>query len=287
MGRKKPMRLLLIEDDTAVRVKYRELAESYNFRNKIQFVGMTDSSADGIRYVHNHAPEGIILDLELLRGVGSGMDFLSGISELEDPKPIIVVSTNTPSNMVHNLVRDKGVDLIFFKRQKGFKIEMIINLMLDLREANMGDDGTDDDDDDGIMTEYSDEMVPAKINKMNVQAKINTMINEELDLIGISVRYKGRGYLEKAINILVTKDLNRQGNGSRDSETVLNQVAQVTGVNYSSVIRAIQTAINKTWDGSDIEDLQQYYTARVDKRLGVPSPVEFIHYYADKIRKAI
>ena len=31
----------------------------------------------------------------------------------------------------------------------------------------------------------------------------------------------------------------------------------------------------------------EYYTARVNYETGVPTPTEFIYYYADKIRKEI
>ena len=38
---------------------------------------------------------------------------------------------------------------------------------------------------------------------------------------------------------------------------------------------------------SSIDDLEKYYTAKVDVNKGVPSPIDFVYYYKDKIRKMI
>ena len=53
----------------------------------------------------------------------------------------------------------------------------------------------------------------------------------------------------------------------------------------SSISRAMQTAINYAWRISSIDDLMTYYTARINHQTGVPTPTEFVYYYADKIRK--
>ena len=54
--------------------------------------------------------------------------------------------------------------------------------------------------------------------------------------------------------------------------------------NDTSVERAMQNAINRAWRSSDIEDLQRYYTAKVDPLKGVPTMTEFIYYYVNKIK---
>ena len=46
----------------------------------------------------------------------------------------------------------------------------------------------------------------------------------------------------------------------------------------------MQNAINRTWYTSDTEDLLKYYTARIRSDKGVPTLMEFISYYANKIR---
>ena len=110
--------------------------------------------------------------------------------------------------------------------------------------------------------------------------RIMERIRTELDLIGIGVRYRGRAYLEEAIFALVNKE-------KKSSEAVIYQVAEDRKATYGGILRAIQTAIHNAWETSAIEDLQKYYTARINIHTGVPSPTEFIHYYADKIRKTM
>ena len=38
---------------------------------------------------------------------------------------------------------------------------------------------------------------------------------------------------------------------------------------------------------SSLEDLAKYYTAKVNYETGVPTPMQFVYYYVDKIKKVI
>ena len=49
----------------------------------------------------------------------------------------------------------------------------------------------------------------------------------------------------------------------------------------------MQTAINNACRKSPIEDLMLHYKARINYETGVPTPTEFIYYYAEKIRKFV
>ena len=53
----------------------------------------------------------------------------------------------------------------------------------------------------------------------------------------------------------------------------------------STISRAMQNAILYAWRISAIEDLTTYYTAKINYETGVPTPTEFIYYYANKIKK--
>lgn len=267
MNNIKPMPLLLLEDDVAECIKFKDCA---NKRTDVTFIGMTSSSFEALEYVKTRLPEGIILDLELHRGKGSGLHFLEALNEANiSLRPLIVVTTNSPSSVVYNHVHTVGADLVFYKRQADYSPEMVINTLLTLRKS-LHSVQRDDMPNDMQTIESPEE------RRIRVIERINT----ELDLIGIGVRYKGRAYIQEAILLLINKDKN-------SSESVLFQVTNNQKLSYSSVIRAIQTAINRAWESSSIEDLQKYYTARVNINTGVPSPSDFIHYYADKIRKTM
>jgi len=267
MDAARPMPLLLIEDNPA---ECMEFVNCVRHRTDIRFVGLTGSGFEGLRLLKSRRPECVILDLELKKGTGSGLQFLADLrNERIMPRPIVVVTTNSASELVYDHVHDNGADLVFFKRQADYSPEMVIGTLLALRKflrtVRYGDIPDD------LRTAESPE---------ERRARILERIDVELDLIGIDLRYKGRTYLRKAIFLLLTKEKNT-------SDAVFYQVASDCKTAYSSVIRAVQTAINRAWDNSGIEDLQAHYTARISIHTGVPSPTEFIHYYAHKIRRSI
>jgi len=267
MDKIKPMPVLLIEDDVAECVNYKDCA---NRRTDVSFVGMTSSSEEGLRYLKSRLPEAVILDLELHKGKGSGLQFLADLKAANIAlRPLIVVTTNSPSHVVYNHVRDMGADLVFYKQQSDYSPDMVISTLLALRKslhATLRDRLPDD-----IQSIESPE---------DRRARIAERIDAELELVGINVKYKGRIYLHEAIYLLITKEKN-------NPEAVVSQVAEIHKTSYSAVARAIKTAIVRAWDMSNIEDLQQHYTARIDVRTGIPTMTEFIHYYADKISKTM
>ena len=263
----KPMPLLLIEDEVADCIKFKEYV---NTRTDVVFVAMTDSASKGLNYVQTLMPEGIIVDIELHKGTGSGLQFLSDLKKSNIAlRPILIVATKSPSQVVHNHVRNLGVDLVFCKRQKDYSAEMVIKTIVALRES--------------WFTIQSNELLGDLQEIESPEERRNRImerINTEMEFVGIGVRYKGYEYLQEAIYNLINKDKN-------SSEVAINQVAENRKISYNTIIHAMQTAINRAWKISSIEDLQKYYTARVNINTGVPTPVEFIHYYADKIRKTI
>ena len=267
MDIKKPMPLLLIEDEVADCIKFKEYV---NTRTDVVFVAMTDSASEGLKYVQTMMPEGIIVDIELHKGTGSGLQFLSELKKSNIAlRPIIIVATKSPSQIVHNHVRNLGVDLVFFKRQKDYSVELVVNTIVALRESWFAIQSNE-------LTGDLQEIESPEERRNRVMERINT----EMDLIGVGVRYKGYEYLQEAIYNLINKDKN-------SSEVVINQIAESRKIPYNTIIHAMQTAINKAWKISSIDDLQKYYTARVNINTGVPTPVDFIHYYADKIRKTM
>ena len=57
-------------------------------------------------------PDAVILDLELHRGGGSGLDFLKKVQEAAlDHPPYILITTNNISAITHKTARELGADL--------------------------------------------------------------------------------------------------------------------------------------------------------------------------------
>ena len=110
----KPMTLLLIEDNEFEVNSFKEYLKNIN---DAQLIKYTNSSYDGIEYAKTYMPEGIILDLELHNGEGSGIKFLEELQELNlDFKPLIVITTNVSSDIVYDHIRKLGADFIFYKK---------------------------------------------------------------------------------------------------------------------------------------------------------------------------
>ena len=129
----KPMTLLLIEDNEFEVNSFKEYLKNIN---DAQLIKYTNSSYDGIEYAKTYMPEGIILDLELHNGEGSGIKFLEELQELNlDFKPLIVITTNVSSDIVYDHIRKLGADFIFYKKQSDYAPEIVINSMLALRET--------------------------------------------------------------------------------------------------------------------------------------------------------
>lgn len=68
---------------------------------------------------------------------------------------------------------------------------------------------------------------------------------------------------------------------------VCSEIAQIYSKSDASVERAIQNAINCAWRRTDIADLIKYYTARISSEKGVPTLMEFVYYYAEKLKGKI
>ena len=112
----KYMKLLLIEDDVSECNIYKKIADK---RTDIEFVAITDSDIEGIKYVKQYQPDGIILDLELNKGNGSGtgFDFIEALNKLNlKDRPKIVVTTNICSDTVYDFLHQNKVEFIFYKK---------------------------------------------------------------------------------------------------------------------------------------------------------------------------
>lgn len=265
----KPMSVLLIEDDELECQKFKAYTES---TGNVKVVAITNSSDKGIELFKRYVPEAIVLDIELHKGQGSGIEFLEKVKgNFTSFKPIIIVTTNASSTILYNKLHDEGADLIFYKHQTDYSPKMVVSALLSLRRS-LRKFGSSDN------MELEDIHIETEVEK---ESRISDMINAELDLIGISPHLKGRDYIRDAILYLLQSKINE------DNETVYNYLARIHKRTASSIGRVMQTSINRTWRKMAPEDLEMYYTAKVGLDTGVPTSTEFIYYYVKKIQKKI
>lgn len=257
----KTMKILIIEDDPNERNAFIKCIES---REDIELVATTDSDIEGLKYVTLTHPEGIILDLELNNSSSGNADALGFLEDLKtmklDYEPIVIVTTHVNSKRTYDILHRNGVDLILYKDHPKYSCNHVLNNFINLRKLS------------------SNKNVP--LNQENTEEnKISDLISRELDLIGVTAKLKGREYVHDAILYLINNE-----NSKTNVTQYLTKKYKKSG---TTITNGIQNAIIHAWRVSPIEDLEQHYTARVNYETGIPTPMEFIYYYVDKIKKMI
>ena len=255
------MKLLLVEDDVNTCEIFKKIERA---KSEIKFIAITNSEVEALNCLKNNMPDGIILDLELTNGKGSGFGFLKELRKIKlKILPKIIVTTNICTDSVYDYLHDNKVDFIFYKKQEGYSEENVIDTLL-------------------LLNGYTDNISyteNTKHNESNDDKEILEEIDKELDLIGVGTHLQGRKYLHDSIYYAIMQE----NNESKIS------IIQYLGGKYkrstSTISRAMQNAILYAWRISAIEDLTTYYTAKINYETGVPTPTEFIYYYANKIKK--
>lgn len=259
----KPMKLLVLEDDVNA---CNDFINCINSREDIDLIGITDSDIEALQYVRLRHPEGIVLDVELnnsISGNTDSLDFLNNLKKLNlNYNPIIIVTTHINSQRTYDILHRNGVDLILYKDQPKYSCSLVLNKFLALRN-----------------TISTSSVASLQENLMETEDKISELIYHELNLIGITPKLKGRDYIHDAILYLV-----------KNSENKINVIQYLTKIYKKSgntITNGIQNAIIHAWRVSSIEDLSMHYTAKINYETGIPTPMEFIYYYVDKIKKLI
>lgn len=259
----KPMKILIVEDDV------NDCNDFVNYSKKredIELVALTDSDVEGLKYVKLKRPEGIVLDLELnnsTTGNTDSLEFLSNLRKLNlNYQPIVIVTTHVNSKRTYEILHREGADLILYKGHPNYSSNYVLNKFLSLRESS---------------PKQTVKILREELKEN--ENKISDCICHELDLIGVTSKLKGRQYIHDAILYLIQNE-NNSGN-------VIQHLTKVYKKSGNTITNGIQNAIIHAWRVSSVEDLAMYYTARVNYETGIPTPMEFIYYYVEKIKKII
>ena len=256
----KVLSILIIEDDAAA---CRELRQYIEKINDLKLAGITGDSDEGIEMVKSMLPDVVILDIELHHGHGNGILFLAKLNTIMLPmRPYILITTNNSSNITYESARQLGADFIMSKHKPDYSAQYVIEFVRMMQHAILSrqPSGTE-------LTVEEDSF------EKNLPA-YTRRVYRELDWVGISPRNIGYRYLADAI-LLIMKD---------PSANVYRELAEANKKSDASVERAMQNAINRAWRHSDIEELLAHYTAKVRSEKGVPTTLEFVYYYANKIK---
>ena len=256
----KMLNILIIEDDVAA---CRELRRHIEKFETLKLIDITSDSNKGIELVKSVLPDVIILDIELNRGTGNGIMFLAKLNALNlSLRPYILITTNNSSYVTYESARDLGADFIMYKHKPDYSAQYVVEFIRMIqpsllnRKPAITEDLSEEDSYEKNLPIY------------------NRRVYRELNLVGISPKNIGYRYLADAI-LLIIKD---------SSVNVYRELAEMHKKSDASVERAMQNAINRAWRHSDIEELLAHYTARIRSEKGVPTTLEFVFYYANKIK---
>lgn len=254
----KTLNILIIEDDIAACKELRQYIENIK---DLKLIGTTGDSDKGIEMVKTMLPDVVILDIELHHGHGNGILFLAKLNTLTLPlRPYILITTNNSSNVTYESARQLGADFIMCKHKADYSAQYVIEFIRMIQHA--------------ILSRQASVEIPAKEDSFEDKLPLYTRrIYRELDWVGISPKNIGYRYLADAI-LLIMRD---------PSANVYKELAENYKKSDASVERAMQNAINRAWRHSDIEELLAHYTARIHSDKGVPTTLEFVYYYANKI----
>jgi len=257
-----PMKILIIEDDLDDCNKFKNCVKN---RNDIEIVAITDSDIEALQLVKVKHPEGIVLDLELNKGTSGSTDSLEFLNKLKELnlkyEPIVIVTTHISSRRTYELLHKNGAELILYKDHPKYSQNHVLNSFITLRKSS---------DKDSTNNQETLE---------NEEEKILNLIDSELNLIGIAPKMVGREYVKDAILYLIQNN--------EDKINVIQYLINKYKKSSTTITNGIQNAINYAWRISPTEDLEKYYKARINYTTGVPTPMEFIYYYVEKIKKEL
>ena len=259
----KPMKILIIEDDVN---DCNNFINCIKGRKDVELVAVTDSDIEGLKFVKAKQPEGIILDLELNNsksGNADSFEFLANLKKLKlNYEPIVIVTTHVNSKRTYDVLHRNGVDLILYKDHPKYSCDHVLNQFINLRRDFSVENET------SIQELFED-------NK----TKISDLINHELELIGVTSKLKGKLYIHDAILYLIENE--------NSDLSPIQYLTKVHKKSATTITNGIQNAIIHAWRVSAVDDLLKYYTATVNHETGIPTPMELVYYYRDKIKKLI
>lgn len=253
----KKLKILLVDDD---KTACKNLQAAINATTDLRLTHVTNNTGDALQNVQQTLPDVIILDLELHSGSGNGLFFLDHLQKLPLPvHPYILVTTNNSSAVTLEQARILGADFIMAKSNADYCASYVVEFLQMMKPT--------------ILSVLHVTAGPTAAPKDDT-TELTVRIQKELDQIGISPKAIGYQYLTDAILMTYRSP---EPNLCRK----LSEKYRKTDV---SIERAIQNAINRAWHTNDPEDLLTHYTGHIRPDKGVPTLMEFIHYYARKLK---
>lgn len=254
--------LLVIEDDEGTCLAYEEYCKD---REDVFLIGTSAYIDEALKVTEEFKPNAVVVDLELKKSQGSGFEYFIRMNEIHlEVKPYFLVVTNNISETTYAVARNLGADFIIAKAKPDYSVAYVVNFLRSI---------IDSIPDMKPQHETSSRAIKKRIEE-DYNRRMVKKIGMELDIIGINPRFKGRNYLRDAIEMICQKE----------QPYICNELGKKYGKTPASVERAMQNAIDRAWNSTDITTLEEHYRAYINPKKGVPTLTEFIYYYANKVK---
>lgn len=254
------LKILLIEDDP---VECQAITQAINLKDDIFLIGATNNIFKALELVQEGLPDAIILDLELHKGNGNGLEFLRKLNTLTIPiVPFVLITTHNTSSVTYEYARELGADFILCKNQEDYSAKNVVDFLYSMKKSLHNKRI--------LNSELAEEN---QVLAQEIESKQKRRIINELNYIGISPKSIAFKYFIDAILMCIN-------NSNADFKA---EISKKYGKTIKSVERVMQNAISVAWSNTPIDDLSKYYTARVSPKRGIPTLMEFVYYYACKL----
>ena len=217
-----------------------------------QVIATVNDGEQAIRYVTEHKPDVLVLDLMLAKQ--DGISVLKAISGMER-RPITLATSGFVTEYVANATANLGVRYLMLKP---CDMTAIAERLEEIRGGE------------------SLRIPLRRSDKTSIESLVTSIIHE----IGVPAHIKGYQYLREAIIIAV----NDMDVINAITKVLYPQVAKTFQTTPSRVERAIRHAIEVAWDRGDLDTLQRFFGYTVSNTKGKPTNSEFIALIADKLQ---
>lgn len=263
MSTERPLTILIVEDDPHA---CQDLTKAIDQTEGVVLAGTTAHADQAVMLIQDCLPDCLILDLELHAGSGNGLNLLRSMKQLALPRfPYVLITTNNSSIITHEAARTLGADFIFTKHQTDYSAKDVINFLFMIKGVIQSRPGSGS-------PENTVEETPS-LRKKRLLRRIQT----ELNTIGISPKVTGYKYLTDAILLAI----------DRPEDHLIALIGEKYGQKNTTAERAMQYAIDKAWRVTDTDTLYRNYTAQIHSEKGMPTAMELIFYYANKLKNEL
>ena len=266
MPREKQLKILLVEADPAMQNEFDARARECETFSLAKIATGEKEALELMASIHPHV---VITELRLLQG--DGLSLIKAIRDMQGDltvSPYIVVTTHTSSAMTLSVL-NLFADYHFSKDTVDFGADLVFK-NLDIVKVAFNTIGG---------KEFAPNNAPADYESRLRGEILNRIVNR----LNLSPKAKGRTYIIEGLIIAVGLD-HKEMDILQHTKDIYPALARRYKRTAQSINTAIENVIAYAWKTTDPETLRHVYRAYINPDRGIPTPGEFLKYYAEVLK---